>query len=130
MQKVSEALADWVPPDWPAFDQSLYPHRYAIDFLIGVGRSVVPQEIRYRIDREVMSKPNVKGEQWKKRHPEAFMARLMLHTWLKQTGEDEDAVYRALADKVPCFSWNYPALVPAPHYSCVQRVGQTGGYIA
>lgn len=99
MQKVSEALADWVPPAQPIYDQSLYPHRYAIDFLIGVGRSVIPQEIRYRIDREVMSKPNAKGEHRKKRHPEVFMARLMLNAWLKETGEDEDAVYRALADK-------------------------------
>ncbi|GGN15829.1 hypothetical protein GCM10011578_044010 [Streptomyces fuscichromogenes] len=99
MQKVSEALADWVPPGRPIYDQSLYPHRYAIDFLIGVGCSVIPEEIRYRIDREVMSKPNVKGKQRKRRYPEAFMARLMLNAWLKETGEDEDTAYRALADK-------------------------------
>ncbi|MER5906023.1 hypothetical protein ABT150_39070 [Streptomyces mirabilis] len=99
MQKVTEALAEWVPPTRLTYDQSLYPHRYAILFLTGAGRSVVPQAIRYRIDREVMAKPNAKGEQRKKKHPADFMARLMLNVWLEETGEDEDAVYRALADK-------------------------------
>ncbi|MFD7390888.1 hypothetical protein ACFV46_20720 [Streptomyces sp. NPDC059852] len=99
MQKVTEALVGWVPPARLTYDQNLYPHRYAIDFLIGPGRSVVPKEIRHRIDREVMAKPNAKGEQRKKRHPADSMARLMLNAWLKETGEDEDAAYRALADK-------------------------------
>ncbi|MEW2123110.1 hypothetical protein AB0891_05225 [Streptomyces sp. NPDC007259] len=99
MQKVTEALAEWVPPTAPTYDASLYPHQYALDFLTGVGRSVIPREIRHRIDRMVMAEPNAKGQQRKRKHPDRSMARLMLSAWLEETGEDEDAVYLALADR-------------------------------
>lgn len=99
MQKVTEALAEWVPPTVPTYDPRMYPHQYAINFLTGAGRTVIPEEIRRRVDRAVMAKPNAKGQQRKRKHPEQFMARLMLNAWLEETGEDEDAVYRALADK-------------------------------
>ncbi|MFF7866182.1 hypothetical protein ACFZCT_06930 [Streptomyces qaidamensis] len=46
-----------------------------------------------------MTKPNAKGQQRQRRHPEHSMARLMLNAWLEETGEDEATVYRALADK-------------------------------
>lgn len=98
MQKVIEALAEWVQPTVPAYDPRKYPHQYALSFLSGVGRTVIPQEVRQRVDREVMTTPNAKGEQRKRKHPEKYMARLMLNAWLEETGEDEDAVYRALAD--------------------------------
>jgi hypothetical protein len=99
MKKVTEALADWVPPTMPSYDPSLYPHQYAINFLAGTGRTVIPQEIRRRVNRAVMAKPSAKGQQRQRKHPEPFMARLMLNAWMEETGEDEDAVYRALADK-------------------------------
>ncbi|MDX3237073.1 hypothetical protein PV392_15605 [Streptomyces sp. ME03-5709C] len=99
MQTVTEALAQWSPPSRPTFDPALYPHRYALDFLTGAGRSVIPDEIRYRIDRKVMAKPNALGQERKRRHPAASMARLMLIAWVEETGEDEDAVYVALADR-------------------------------
>ncbi|MFF7675687.1 hypothetical protein [Actinacidiphila glaucinigra] len=99
MQTVAEALARWSPPSRPTFDPTLYPYRYALDFLTGAGHSVIPEEIRYRVDRKVMSKPNAKGEARKRRHPADFMARLMLMAWVEETGEDEEAVYAALADR-------------------------------
>ncbi|MEV7287056.1 hypothetical protein AB0O01_21225 [Streptomyces sp. NPDC093252] len=99
MQKVTEALAEWVSTAVPAYDQNLYPHQYAMDFLTGAGRTVIPQEIRHRVDRMVMTTPNAQGQQRRRRHPDHFMARLMLNAWLEETGEDEEAVYRALADK-------------------------------
>lgn len=99
MKKVTEALAEWAPPARPAYDHVRYPYRYALDFLTGPGGSVIPEEIHDRIVREVMATPNAKGERRKRRHPADFMVRLMLNAWLKETGEDEEAVYAALADR-------------------------------
>ncbi|MFF7194113.1 hypothetical protein ACFZAM_10440 [Streptomyces sp. NPDC008079] len=99
MKKVTEVLAEWTPPPRPTYDPGLYPHQYALDFLTGPGGSVIPEEIRLRINHEIMAKPNSRGQERKRKHPTGYMARLMLNAWLKETGEDEDSTYTALADK-------------------------------
>ncbi|MFF3162820.1 hypothetical protein [Streptomyces sp. NPDC003273] len=98
MNTVATALARWSPRR-QTYDPSRYPFRYAWDFLATDAPTLVPDEIRRRVDTEVRSRPTAHGKRRQKLHDRTVMADLYLQAWLKETGEPEWGTCVALADK-------------------------------